>query len=103
MGKVRSYAVSLVLLGLFCLVVEQVSYCFFVPRYFFQLMISPVLWGSISVICFFALWKTRVRKLREAGDSIENAEQTWDYDPVFDDPMSMANPDNMFSRNLRCW
>ena len=98
MNKVRSYFVSLVLLGVLCLVVEQLAYCLLVPGYFFQLMVSPVFWGSFSVVCFSTL-----RWLDSDTDSLQQAcfvidPEPEEYDPVLQDVLSFGNPDNFFSR-----
>ena len=102
MSKVRSYVVNLVFLGLLCLVIEQVGYCFLSRGYFFKLLVSPVFWMSVSSLCFYVLWKIRPQKHPDTTRD-EPDKKEYIFDPVFDDPMNMANPDNMFSRNLRCW
>ena len=102
MNKVRSYAVSLVLLGLFCLVVEQVGYCLFVPGYFYQLVTSAVFWGCFSVMCFF--WLRLLNFQNEEPVQSGNMKISDDlYYFIFKAPLSMDNPDNLFSRNLRGW
>lgn len=102
MNNLRSYMANLVLLGLLCLVVEQAGYCFLIQGYFLKLVISPVFWGCLSGLCFYALWKTKPRNNSDSAHDKPNGREHI-YNPVLDDPMSMSNPDNMFSRNLRCW
>lgn len=97
---------NLVLLGFCCLAIEQVSYCFWVSGYFVQLMISPVFWGSFSLVCFSLFWWFG-QQSNIAFKSEGCAETTGDiqrpYDFMMDNPMSLANPNNMLPRNWGGW
>ena len=100
MNKVRSYVVNLVLLGLICLVVEQVSYCLWIPGYSIKLVTCPVFWGSFSGICFLALWRMNSSDKHSA---LTNEEGDEFFYFMYNNPMSFANPNNMLPRNLGGW
>ena len=106
MGKVRSHAVNLVLLGLFCLMVEQVGYCLFIPGYVYKLVTSAVFWGSVSGFCFLTLWwiDRCDGHLQSAEEPvITNEEYGGILDFMFNNPMSLANPNNLLPKNLGGW
>ena len=102
MNKVQSYFVNLVLLGVLCLVVEQALYCLLYSDHFFRLMASPVFWGGFSVACFSGLWLLDLQSEKTAHTKAVNSIDDLYYF-IFKAPMSMDNPDNLFSRSLNGW
>ena len=98
----RRKVLGLLVLAIICIATEQVIYCVITPTYLFQLLVSPVFWGSLSVLCFFGVQLLNSQSKEPLHAKPEKMSDDLYYF-IFRAPLSMDNPDNLFSRNLNGW
>ncbi len=98
---VRRRVFGLFVLAIFCIAAEQVIYCVITQGYLFQLMISPVFWGCISLVCFTGVWwmdkqypQPKRQEHNSVGDESEACE--YGYHPIWDNPLNIMNPVYIF-------
>ena len=97
----RRKVLGLLVLAIICIVTEQVIYCVITPTYLFQLLVSPVFWGSLSLVCFASVWRMdkqypQPKKLEH--DLAEREPRTCEcgYHPIWDNPLNIMNPVYIF-------
>ncbi|UYM15906.1 hypothetical protein [Endozoicomonas euniceicola] len=83
--RIKGFVAGLMVLAAVCLVVEQLVYIFLVPGYFWELSVSPVVWGLFSAVCFWQLWRFN-QKFPD-----ENSDESMEFED-FEELMSETNP-----------
>ena len=101
LNTVRRNVMGLIVLAFLCLVMEQVIYCVITPAYFFQMLVSPVFWGVVSLACFTGLWWMDMQypQLKKQGrNPTEDESKAYvrGYHPIWDNPLNIMNPVYIF-------
>ena len=78
--RIKGFVAGLMVLAAVCLVVEQLAYIFLVPGYFWELSVSPVVWGLFSAVCFYLLWRFDQKYPNVKNSTNSGAEYGWKVD-----------------------
>ena len=79
----KQYSLNLVVLAIASLILEQVIYCGCLPGYFSRMLVSPVFWGLVSVVCSWQLWVTRDNSDPVIAERDENeGDVCWSINPA---------------------